>query len=1037
MGSALRAHSPSLNETKGTSKADNSKYQRMKAQAKKVLEHLSALSVPEETLHLHEAAERAQASVFKLASDSFHGGLKGLYSQYDVDRRGRIGYDDFCNSLLLSNAGVNRTDARRLASEMDKQKTGELDYTCILDALKEVEQTSRDQLLGAAAKKAAPPSSGGSDDAVVLAAAEAPRASAANADAKRSSSPTETRRVKFFPSADADATESKGEDEERWMQRVITAEKHPVALSASATLLNAPSLSSSSSSSSSEATNNTPPPPPPDSTSQPLVTFESLHNPAFVHVAVAPPAPPAPPADPAAPQAPAARAPSSEPLSSSKFQASLSSMLLPPQSQQELSHTSRGRGQFSGAVLIDHIAHAEGALGPSVSTQRRILGPGKVHDHNIESDEFRDLVRDGTIQGRRASLSPYWTDMHPAPGSAASAGGGTRRPLVRTSRRMRSTSAPAQLSPKAKRQGTHYSYFYGNANDSVAEAMGQRAEGAASNEHSESEEADVDADVPDRVGASSSSSRLPSDETKAAESDTYESSKEIDSRLRENALLIQVGGRFNYLRHILRQGDDARSGFVNYGEFKTAMGKAGVRLSDTQARSLYDEHSEAVQHTSVIGHPDGKALSISSFVDNMHELAQRPEKSALPGHNPEESKQTEDRRIAKKVLHSLKRIADPMSVFKGLDVTKKGWIRPEQLRSGLSSIGASLTEFEFNQLLERIDTNKDDKIDIREFDAMLHETVATESKTQLATQAAIATNRRYNNTYRHNFALNHENETEYDRFLDSSNAQKDRKTWTHVQYALQGKPDKVLGAFISSSGAPGGDKGFMSGFTGAAADPEKFHTQDSSSLRRVKVDSLGEALANCGVLLGAEDRQLLQSKLAASHVVASDGSVSLDDFCTVANLQVKYSSTGQSTRVGLSQPWETHDDGGIFSSVAASHHGSDTVASSFFRRGEDGNIWVRGNRRRKNPDALHPDLHEAPHKWLEMKHSATGDLWPTTPNGSTFLRGQLDAPHKIGSRSVASPKAKSMRRMSSSTYKNDSSFIEHMGDFDRYEQGEK
>lgn len=648
-----------------------------------------------------------------------------------------------------------------------------------------------------------------------------------------------------------------------------------------------------------------------------------------------------------------------------------------------------------------------------------------LHDRNIESDEFRDLVRDGTIQGRRASLSPYWTELHPAPGSAAS---GTRRTLVRTSRRMRSTSAPAPLSPKAKRQGTYYSYFYGNANDSVAEAMGQQTEGLASKEPSE------EPDLSDDVGASSSSSRLPSDETKAPESDTYESSNEMDSRLRENALLIQVGGRFNYLRHILRQGDDARSGFVNYGEFKTALSKAGVRLSDLQARSLYDEHSEAVQHTSAIGHPDGKALSISSFVDTMHELAQRPEKAALPGHDPEESKQTEDRRVAKKVLHSLKRIADPMSVFKGLDVTKKGWIRPEQLRSGLNNIGAPLTEFEFKQLMERVDSNKDGKIDMKEFDAMLHETVAAESKTQVTTQAAIASSSRYSNTYRHNFALNHENETEFDRFLDSSNMQKDRKTWAHVQYALQGKPEKVLGAFVSSSsGAPGGDKRYLSGFTGAAADAEKSRSQDSSSLRRVKVENLGDALANSGVLLGAEDRQLLQSKLAASNVIASDGSVSLEDFCSVANLQVKYSSTGESTRVAVSQPWEMHDDGGIFSGASASHHGTDTVASSFFRRGEDGNIWVKGNRRRKNPGALHPDLHESPHKWLEMKHSATGDLWPTCPNGSTFFRGQLDVPHKIGSRSVASPKAKSMRRMSSSTYKNDSSFIEHMGDFDRYD----
>jgi len=524
-----------------------------------------------------------------------------------------------------------------------------------------------------------------------------------------------------------------------------------------------------------------------------------------------------------------------------------------------------------------------------------------------------------------------------------------------------------------------------------------------------------------------------SDEAKAPEAaGPYESRAQMDSRLRENALLTQVGGRFNFLGHILRQKDQGRSGYVNFDEFKGAMHKAGVRLSDEQARGVYDEHSVSVD-ASKIGHSDGKALPILGFVDKMSALAQRPDKAALPGHKPEESRMTEERRIAKKVLHSLKRVADPMAVFKDLDISNKGWIRPEQLRSGLTHIGAPLTTNEFKILLEKVDANGDGKIEMHEFDALLHSSVADSSATQAKTEAAIAASSRYSSTYRHNFSLNHGNESEFDRFLDSRRHQQERKKWTHLQYSLQAKPEQVLSAFSS---LPGGgscsSRGHLPGFTGSTADLEKPESRDASTLRQLSIDDLGKALGNAGVALGTDDAQLLKAKLLARSSSEGGGQdlISLHDFCDAVSLCVNYSSTGASTRVAVTQPWATHEDGGIFCGAGVSHHGSDTVASSMFRRGEEGNIWVKGNCRRKAP-VQHPELAESPHKWIEMKHGPTGDLWPTHPRGETFFRGSLEVNPKFCSRSVASPKAKSMRRMSSVTHKNDSSIIEYMGDNDR------
>ena len=1040
MGAALRVQSPSVTEAKGTSRADKKQYLRMKEQAKRVLEHLSQISEPEQTRHIHDAAVTARDSISKLADDSFHGGLKGLYGQYDVDRRGRINYDDFCDSLVLSNAGVNRGEARQLASEMDKQKTGELDYATILAALDEV---ARDSERNLAAKKAA------------TAAATAAAAAAATTAAAATVTTTEVsetkseapRRVQFFPEPEATVAAS----------------------------------SSSSSSSSSSL------PPPPPQPAAPL-TFESMHNPAVVHVAAPPAAasaataasaaPPAPPSLPlSAPQYRSSLAsmllpePSNSELShtakgrgsyagtvledhiSGAFNASLSSMLMPPLTQAEQSHTSRGRGVYSGAVLRDHIAHVDGlALGPTESPARRMLGPGKVFDHNLESDEFCDLVRDGGIQGRRATSSPYWTDTAAAAaagvGASSSTGAGAgagpaaageeRGRKFRTARRMRSSSAPVATSPKAKRPGTYYSYFYGNQNDSVAEVLASKAQDLSEG-HLHYSLGQDDEVAGERDGAPETAAAA-SDEAKASDSSSssrsghvYESESHIEARLRENAVLTQVGGRFNYLGHILRQSDVGCSGYVNFGEFKTALGKAGVRLTDTQARGMYETYSVPVK-ASAVGHADGKALPITGFVDKMCDLAQRPDKAGLPGHDPEATRGTEERRIAKKVLHSLKRVADPMAVFKDLDFTNKGWIRPEQLRSGLTHIGAPLTENEFKILLEKVDANGDGKIEMHEFDALLHSSVADGSKTQVNTEAAIAANSRYSSTYRHNFALNHGSESEFDRFLDSRLHQQERKNWTRLQYSLQARPEQVLSAFSTQpvSAGPSATRGYVQGFTGTAADAEKPDSRDTSALRSLDLDDLSKALGNAGVALGGEDARLLKAKLlsAAGEGSAADGRVSLQDFCEAVSLRVNYTNTGSSTRVAVSQPWETHEDGGVFCGATASHHGNDTVASSMFRRGEEGNVWVKGNCRRKAP-VQHPELAESPHKWIDMAHGATGDLWPTHPRGETFFRGSLETNPKIGSRAVASPRAKSMRRMSNTTHKNESNLTSFMGDHDR------
>lgn len=66
-----------------------------------------------------------------------NGQIKSLFSLFDTHRRGNITYDDFTDTFL--SAGISQRDGYRLASAIDKNKCGIIEYNNILDALKDVE----------------------------------------------------------------------------------------------------------------------------------------------------------------------------------------------------------------------------------------------------------------------------------------------------------------------------------------------------------------------------------------------------------------------------------------------------------------------------------------------------------------------------------------------------------------------------------------------------------------------------------------------------------------------------------------------------------------------------------------------------------------------------------------------------------------------------------------------------------------------------------------------------------------------------------
>lgn len=69
--------------------------------------------------------------------------LNKFYAQYDVQKNGKMSYKDFSDTLLAVSSGIRRDEAHILASQLDKKKTGSIEYKKILDALQDVVPTTK------------------------------------------------------------------------------------------------------------------------------------------------------------------------------------------------------------------------------------------------------------------------------------------------------------------------------------------------------------------------------------------------------------------------------------------------------------------------------------------------------------------------------------------------------------------------------------------------------------------------------------------------------------------------------------------------------------------------------------------------------------------------------------------------------------------------------------------------------------------------------------------------------------------------------
>jgi hypothetical protein len=124
----LRGHEPVNSNTN----AEKVRFERISDQASKVLSHL------EEVCNIDQKQENMSTIASKAIERLEKKDMKDFFKRIDINRRGKISFKDFNDTLISASANVSKDDAYHLATKIDKNKTGSIDYMSIIDALKEV-----------------------------------------------------------------------------------------------------------------------------------------------------------------------------------------------------------------------------------------------------------------------------------------------------------------------------------------------------------------------------------------------------------------------------------------------------------------------------------------------------------------------------------------------------------------------------------------------------------------------------------------------------------------------------------------------------------------------------------------------------------------------------------------------------------------------------------------------------------------------------------------------------------------------------------
>lgn len=340
--------------------------------------------------------------------------------------------------------------------------------------------------------------------------------------------------------------------------------------------------------------------------------------------------------------------------------------------------------------------------------------------------------------------------------------------------------------------------------------------------------------------------------------------KAIEFKVAENAIIRHLDGNTNILRHLLKQQDTSRSGYVNLEELKKALVCAGVPVEKSAVEALFESNAHKVcsgsnQDLALSG---GKAMDIEAFVNKIQAKAVAPalsHVSADPG-LIRGNKDKEKVRIMKKVLYSLDKIGSPQKLFNDIVGRPTTSLSVNQLRESLHFAGAAVSDAEFKILVSEMDKNRDGRISLLEFDRCMNEAVTTyDHENRDKSRDAFCKSPNYRNSNRELGLLNNDSVSEFPDLGRSRQYRKDKQQWEKLRQHMQKYHKKVLRAFESSS---------------------------PSTLQSPKVSlaKLTKTLAQNGVMLGYDDSRLLQERLESCAEGYNEKTVGLESFCEVMGI---------------------------------------------------------------------------------------------------------------------------------------------------------
>eukprot|EP00981_Chlorochromonas_danica_P014844 scaffold9105_cov169-Ochromonas_danica.AAC.1 len=420
--------------------------------------------------------------------------------------------------------------------------------------------------------------------------------------------------------------------------------------------------------------------------------------------------------------------------------------------------------------------------------------------------------------------------------------------------------------------------------------------------------------------------------------------KAIEFKVAENAIIRHLDGNTSILRHLLKQQDTSRSGYVNLEELKKALVCAGVPVEKNVVEALFESNAHKVcsgsnQDLALSG---GKAMDIEAFVNKIQARAVAPALSHVSG-DPgliRGNKEKEKVRIMKKVLHGLDKIGSPQKLFNDIVGRPTTSLSVDQLRESLHFAGAAVSDAEFKILVSEMDKNRDGRISLLEFDRCMNQAVTTyEHESRDKSRDLLYKSSNYRHSNREVGLLNNDSVSEFPDLGRSRQYRKDNQQWEKLRQHMQKSHKKILRAFESSN---------------------------PSTLQSPKVSlaKLTKTLAQSGVILGQDDSRLLQERLESCAEGYNEKSVGLESFCEVMGIPM--ATTDREKIVTLDRADLIRDEG-VFSTAQHSIAANPIYSSSMFLQTDEDVLMHDFGKRKRHVQSLGEHAHTA--KFWEFEKS--------------------------------------------------------------------